>query len=578
MSPNESSRGQPVRVVIVLTPFLGAIHGSGDGGRADHPDARSCGRSNAPSIAVAGIDETAEQGWKGYAVAVARCSASSSIVVLYVLLRLQDVLPLNQNGLRPRSRRSPGFNTSVSFETNTNWQNYAGESAMTHLTQAAGLAVRNFTSAGVGHRGRHRPHPRPDAPHVGDHRQLLGRPDPRRSSTSSCRSPSSARSSWSGRASPRRSTARRRSRHARGCAADHRPRARSPRQEIIKELGNNGGGFLNANSAHPFENPTALTNWLEMVAILVIPFALTVHLRSVSPGTSARAGRSSRAMAARPRRRRRSSRWRVEARGNPLFPAGVDQAARQHGGQGDSASGPAAGGLWAAVTTGTSTGAVNAMHDSLQPIGGLVPLFNMQLGEITPGGVGAGLYGMLVIGAILAVFIAGLMVGRTPEYLGKKVEAFEMKMAMLVVLVLGASILGFTALSPSSLPRAWRARSTPARTASARSCTPSPARPATTARRSRGLTGNTPFYNITGGAGDAHRPLRDDHPDPRHRRLDGRQAPRRAVARAPSPRPDALFVGLLIGVDRHRRRPDLLPGARARTDRRAAPPERREAF
>ena len=141
----------------------------------------------------------------------------------------------------------------------------------------------------------------------------------------------------------------------------------------------------------------------------------------------------------------------AEASPNPLFPAGIDQALGNMEGK-ETRFGASLGGLWAAVTTGTSTGAVNAMHDSLQPISGLVPMFNMLLGEITPGGVGAGLYGMLVIGAIVAVFIAGLMVGRTPEYLGKKIESFEMKMAMVVVLILGASVLGFTAIATVTTP------------------------------------------------------------------------------------------------------------------------------
>ena len=278
-----------------------------------------------------------------------------------------------------------------------------------------------------------------------------------------------------------------------------RPRSREPRrrspsgpiasQEAIKELGNNGGGFLNANSAHPFENPTPLTNWLEMLAILAIPFALTWTFGRMAGDQrqgwtlfAAMAGvlvvGAVVAMAG-------------EAGGNPLFPAGVDQALGNMEGK-EMRFGAAAGGLWAAVTTGTSTGAVNAMHDSLQPISGLVPLFNMELGEITPGGIGAGLYGMLVIGAVLSVFIAGLMVGRTPEYLGKKVEAFEMKMAMLVVLVLGASILGFTALAHRRPGGRRPGRSTAARTASARSCTPTRARPATTARRSPGSPATRP--------------------------------------------------------------------------------------
>ena len=174
----------------------------------------------------------------------------------------------------------------------------------------------------------------------------------------------------------------------------------------------------------------------------------------------------------------------AEVAGNPLFPAGVDQAGSATWRARRSRFGAALGGLFAAITTGTSTGAINAWHDSLQPIAGLVPLFNMQLGEITPGGIGAGLYGMLVIGAILAVFIAGLMVGRTPEYLGKKVEAFEMKMAMLVVARPRRQHPRLHRPRERHCPRASPVRSTRARTASARSSTPSPARPATTARRS----------------------------------------------------------------------------------------------
>ena len=174
----------------------------------------------------------------------------------------------------------------------------------------------------------------------------------------------------------------------------------------------------------------------------------------------------------------------VEFAGNPLFPAGVDQAGVGNMEGKETRFGAAVGGLFMAATTGTSTGAINSWHDSAQPIAGLVPLFNMELGEITPGGIGAGMYGMLVIGAILAVFIAGLMVGRTPEYLGKKVEAFEIKMAMLIALVLGASILGFTALATRPAGGHGRPAQLRARTASARSSTPSRARPATTARPS----------------------------------------------------------------------------------------------
>jgi K+-transporting ATPase ATPase A chain len=266
-------------------------------------------------------------------------------------------------------------------------------------------------------------------------------------------------------------------------------------QEIIKELGNNGGGFFNANSVHPFENPTALTNFIEMVAMFAFPFSLTYAFGRMA-GNQRQGWTIFGAMA---------TIFIVgalvamhqEASGNPLYPAGVDQALGNMEGA-DTRFGATLGGLWAAITTSTSTGAINAWHDSFQPIAGMVPLFNMELGEITPGGIGAGLYGMLVIGAILSVFIAGLMVGRTPEYLGKKVESFEMKMAMIVVLVLGASILGFTALAtvtaegqagplnhgPHGFSEILYAFSS---------------QTGNNGSAFGGLTGNTPFYNVFGG-------------------------------------------------------------------------------
>ena len=187
-----------------------------------------------------------------------------------------------------------------------------------------------------------------------------------------------------------------------------------------------------------------------------------------------------------------------EGVGNPLFPSGRRPGARQHGGQGGPVRRRSAARLWAAITTSTSTGAINAWHDSFQPIAGLVPLFNMELGEITPGGIGAGLYGMLVIGAILSVFIAGLMVGRTPEYLGKKVEAFEMKMAMLVVLVLGFSILGFTALATAT-PEGLAGPLNPGPHGFSEILYAFSSQTGNNGSAFAGLTGNTPFYNITGG-------------------------------------------------------------------------------
>jgi K+-transporting ATPase ATPase A chain len=266
-------------------------------------------------------------------------------------------------------------------------------------------------------------------------------------------------------------------------------------QIIIKQLGSNGGGFFNANSSHPFENPTALTNWLEMFAILLMPFSLTYAFGRYA-GDQRQGWTIFAAMAA------------IllvggviaanhEYVGNPLFPSDVAQAAVGNMEGKEVRFGAALGGLWAAVTTGTSTGAINAWHDSLQPIAGLVPLFNMELGEISPGGIGAGMYGMLVIGAILAVFIAGQMVGRTPEYLGKKVEAFEIKMAMLVALVLGASILGFTALA-SALPEGQAGPLNVGPHGFAEILYAFSSQTGNNGSAFAGLTGNTPFYNITG--------------------------------------------------------------------------------
>jgi K+-transporting ATPase ATPase A chain len=260
-------------------------------------------------------------------------------------------------------------------------------------------------------------------------------------------------------------------------------------------MGNNGGGFLNANSAHPFENPTGLTNLIEMIAILGCAFALTYTFGRYA-GNQRQGWTIFGAMAA------------IllvgaviamhnEAAGNPLFPAGVDQALGNLEGK-EVRFGAGVSGLFAAVTTGTSTGAINSWHDSFQPLAGLVPLFNIELGEITPGGIGAGIYGMLVIGAILAVFIAGLMVGRTPEFLGKKVESFEIKMAMLVALVLGASILGFTALA-TVWPEGLAGPLNKGPHGFSEILYAFSSQTGNNGSAFAGLTGNTPFYNVTGG-------------------------------------------------------------------------------
>ena len=439
---------------------------------------------------LAGIDETVEQTWKGYAVSVL-VMALVAIVVGYVMLRLQDVLPMNPN-VAAAQAPDLAFNTSVSFETNTNWQNYAGETGASHLTQMALLAVRNFTSAATGLaiaiallRGLTRRTSRT----IGNYWVDLTR------GILYVLLPLSIAFAlvlvWQGVPQTLDGPAT-----ATTLEGAQQTIARGPiaSQEIIKELGNNGGGFFNANSAHPFENPTPLTNFLEMVAMFAIPFALTF--------TFGRYAKDQRqgwvifgamaavflvgAVAA----------MHAETSPNPLFPAGVDQALGNMEGK-ETKFGAGVGALWAAITTSTSTGAINAWHDSFQPLGGLITLFNIELGEITPGGIGAGLYGMLVIGAILSVFIAGQMVGRTPEYLGKKVEAFEMKMAMLVVLVLGSSILGFTALA-SVLPEGLAGPLNHGPHGFSEILYAYSSQTGNNGSAFAGLSGNTPFYNITG--------------------------------------------------------------------------------
>ena len=270
-------------------------------------------------------------------------------------------------------------------------------------------------------------------------------------------------------------------------------------QIAIKQLGTNGGGFFNANSAHPFENPTPLSNFLEMLAIFLIPGALCLTF-----GEMVRDRRQGWAILARdvgdlPRRRRRGA-CSSEQRGNPLLARlGVDQhvsahpVRRQHGGQGGALRPGRHRAVGGRRRPRTSCGAVNSMHDSFTPLGGLVPLVMIQLGEVVFGGVGSGLYGMLVF-VIVAVFIAGLMVGRTPEYLGKKIGAFEMKMASLVILITPAVVLLGTAVAVVTAAGQAGA-SNPGAHGFSRSCTPSRRQRTTTAPRSRASTANTPFYN-----------------------------------------------------------------------------------
>jgi K+-transporting ATPase ATPase A chain len=476
--------------ILLITPFLGRyIHRVMEGERVFlSPVVRPIERA---IYRFCGVDETVEQDWKGYAIAVL-VMAFVAIVAGYVVFRLQDVLPLNQGGIPPMSP-DLAFNTSVSFETNTNWQNYSGETGATYLTQAAVLAVRNFTSAATGLavaialiRGLTRRSTKTIGNYWVDLTRgvlyillpicIVGALVLVWQGVPQTWDPTHTVTTLEG-------------------AQQNIALGPVATQEFIKNLGNNGGGFFNANSAHPFESPTPLTNWLTIVSLLAISFSLTYTFGRYA-GSRRQGWTIFGAMAAILLVGAVVA-MHTESAGNPLFPAGVDQSALGNMEGKETRFGAAVGGLFMAATTGTSTGAINSWHDSAQPMAGLVPLFNIELGEITPGGIGAGMYGMLVIGAILAVFIAGLMVGRTPEYLGKKVESFEIKMAMLTALVLGASILGFTALA-SVLPEGTAGPLNHGPHGFSEILYAFSSQTGNNGSAFAGLTGNTPFYNITG--------------------------------------------------------------------------------
>jgi K+-transporting ATPase ATPase A chain len=399
---------------------------------------------------LAGIDAEAEMTWQRYAVALLSFSLIS-VFTVYAFQRVQGFLPLNPDGFAAVSPDS-SFNTAVSFPTNTNWQGYGGESTMSNLTQMAALTVQNFVSAAAGMAvliALIRGFVRRRSPTIGNfwvdltrgvvyillplslglalvlvsqgvvqtfspHQEVLLRepivgPDGKMLSTQQI---------------------------AVGPAAS---------QVAIKQLGTNGGGFFNANSAHPLENPTPLTNLLEVVAILLIPASLCGTFGEMvgdrrqgwailAAMTTVFAGLLVLAIAS-------------EQRGNPrLASLGVDQAESGNTEGKEVRFGTGNSAIWAVATTAASNGSVNSMHDSFTPLGGLAALWLMQLGEVIFGGVGSGLYGMLAF-AMVAVFLAGLMVGRTPEYLGKKVGAFEMKMASLVILLPCAMVLLGTAVA-----------------------------------------------------------------------------------------------------------------------------------
>jgi potassium-transporting ATPase potassium-binding subunit len=410
---------------------------------------------------LTGIDETREMAWREYAVVMLLFSLVSMLAT-YAIERLQHILPLNPQHL---SAVTPdlAFNTAASFTTNTNWQSYVPETTMSYLTQMVTLAYHNFFSAAIGIalavaliRGISRRESKTlgnfwvDATRASLWVLLPGcliyalllvsqgvvqnfRPYDQ---AKLVQSQTVTAVGTDGKATTQTITTQS---IAQGPAAS---------QEAIKMLGTNGGGFFNANSAHPFENPTPLTNLMQMFSIFLIPAALTVTLgrmtRAPKHGWAVFAAMATLFFVG------VFVAYYAEAQPNPLLHS-VNQhvAATQAGGNMEGKEvrfGIANSALFATVTTDASCGAVNSMHDSFMPLGGLVPLVNIMLGEVIFGGVGAGLYGVLIF-VVLAVFIAGLMVGRTPEYLGKKIESYDVKMAMLYVLIFPLSILGFSAVA-----------------------------------------------------------------------------------------------------------------------------------
>jgi K+-transporting ATPase ATPase A chain len=428
-------------IILAVTKPVGAyMHQAFEG--PDRPWPRVLGPIERFLLRLCGVKPDETQSWKQYTVSMLAFSAFG-VLVTYAIQRLQHVLPFNPQHFGPVSTHS-SWNTAVSFTTNTNWQGYAGESTMSYFTQMAGLAWHNFISAGTGiavalvlARGLTRKPAEGEG--VGHFvvdlvRTLVYLLVPLSIAFGLVLVAQGLIQNLGAYVELTTLEGAKQT-LAMGPVAS---------QEVIKQLGTNGGGFFNANSAHPFENPTPLTNLFSLLMIFVIPAGLTYTFGRMA--------------------RDQKQGWAIFACMAVLFFAGV--AVCYHAESGPNAAlagfpvdqsmgnmegkevrfGVASSALYATVTTDASCGAVNSWHDSFTPLGGLVPLVNIMLGEVIFGGVGAGLYGILVM-VLLSVFIAGLMVGRTPEYLGKKIEAREMKAAMLYVLVFPLIILGFSAWS-----------------------------------------------------------------------------------------------------------------------------------
>jgi K+-transporting ATPase ATPase A chain len=438
---------------------------------------------------VSGVDEKREQHWLAYTIAMLLFNAAG-FLLLYAMLRLQHLLPFNPADMSAVPEEL-SFNTAVSFTTNTNWQNYGGESTLSYFTQMAGLTVHNFVSGATGIAlaiALIRAFTRAGARTIGNFWVDLTR------GTLYILLPISIVIAlfliWQGMPQTLGAYV-----EAATLEGGKQTIAVGPvaSQIAIKMLGTNGGGFFNANAAHPLENPTALSNLVQMIAIFAIGAALTnVFGRMVG---------------------NQKQGWALFAVMGILFVAGVFACywAEARGNDFFTAMGLTGGNmegkevrfgilnsaLFAVITTAASCGAVNAMHDSFTALGGMIPLINMELGEIIIGGVGAGMYGMLLF-VILAVFIAGLMVGRTPEYVGKKIEAKEVKMAMLAILILPLMMLGFTAIAVV-YPPAVASMANPGPHGFSEVLYAFVSQTANNGSAFAGLTGNTPFYNLAGG-------------------------------------------------------------------------------
>ncbi|MBX7223238.1 MAG: potassium-transporting ATPase subunit KdpA [Blastocatellia bacterium] len=461
-----------IGLVLVLTKPLGLYMAHLYGGEKTWVD-RFLGPLERLIYRLCGVRPEQEQHWTSYTIAMLMFSAVS-LLVTYVILRTQAWLPLNPQNL-PNLAPDLAFNTAISFTTNTNWQAYSGETTMSYFSQMVGLVLHNFTSAAVGMalavafiRGI----ARREATTVGNFwvdltRSILYVLLPLCLVGALFLVSQGVIQNFDGYTTvkllePQTVTATDAVTGATtATTVTELPLAQGPvaSQEIIKQLGTNGGGFFNANSAHPYENPTPLSNLVAMVAIFLIPAGLTYTLGRMT-GNQKHGWAVFAAMTV----LFLVGVWATyyfEAKGNPNFNtfqvnqlASETPGSEQAGGNLEGKEvrfGIANSALFATATTDASCGAVNGWHDSFTPLGGLVPLVNIMLGEIIFGGVGAGLYGMLVM-VVLTVFIAGLMVGRTPEYLGKKIEARDVKMAMLYALVFAGSVLVFSACSSVSGP------------------------------------------------------------------------------------------------------------------------------